>query len=83
MISDWLEKNDLTQKELAVGIGISRSYLARIITGDSIPSKRVAKKIEAFTNGEITTEDILAGKGGKVPEEVQRRRIARNRVSLL
>lgn len=69
-LGEWIEKRwPGTMEELAKELGISRMHLWRIATGRvKEPKWSTVQKIVAFTNGEVTPEELL---GRKQPAEVK------------
>lgn len=58
-LKDWLLKNDINQTEFAIMLGISRYHISRIVNGHYMPSRDLAKRIEAHTYGEIKATALL------------------------
>jgi DNA-binding transcriptional regulator YdaS (Cro superfamily) len=57
-LKEWMIKNDVSQAEMARQLGISKSYMHKIIhTGQFTP--KIAKAIESITKGEVTASDAL------------------------
>lgn len=55
----YLHMENLTVGEMARALGFSRTYFNGIITGRVIPSYKAALAIELYTNGVVTTHDVL------------------------
>ena len=60
-IRDYLVDNGITQQDCADTIGVSRAHLSLVITGQRKAGRRIAAKIEQFTDGAIKADDILNG----------------------
>jgi len=58
-LDDWIQEKGLLKTFFAKEIGISRVYMSNIITGAYIPSRAIAIKIDKYTKGEVTKEEIL------------------------
>ena len=58
-IKEYLEKHEMTQVFLADKLGVTPSHLRMLIWGKSSPSKRLARRIEKFTKGEVTKEEAM------------------------
>lgn len=58
----YFENNPgLTQDALAKRIGISRSYLAEILSGAKEPGRNAMRKIEAGTDGAVPASSWFRG----------------------
>lgn len=56
----WLlEQERGAHRRLYEHLEISQGYMSKITGGRYIPSLKICKKIEAYTDGEVTVEDIL------------------------
>lgn len=58
-IRDYLFKKRITQVDFAKRLGISRGHLGQILHGTKHPSRKLAKKIEAETEGKVTAVELL------------------------
>ena len=58
-LKEYIEKNNLTERELALLIGISQQHVNRLIRKIANPSLPLAKKIKEATGGEVTIEEML------------------------
>lgn len=52
-------KRKLSGEELARGVGITQSYIARLENGKSRPSLEVANRIARYLNNAVTRDQIL------------------------
>ena len=52
-VKEYFEKNKINKSAFCEKIGISYQYLYQILTGRSIPSYSVAKKISDETSGQV------------------------------
>ena len=57
-LHEYLYKNKIKHEDFARQIGVSRSTLHRIMTGEMDPRLSIVKKIEKATNGEVSAQDI-------------------------
>lgn len=55
---EWLDKNDMTQREVAKHLGLSESRLSRLCNGNE-PTLQQVFDIENLTGGKVTMEDFL------------------------
>ncbi len=55
----WRTHNKLTLQVLADALGTTKGYVSEIERGIRHPSPDLAKRIEAFTNGEVTAAELL------------------------
>ncbi len=62
----WIYANDLTIEKFSENLGISRVYLSRIISGNLVPSKKLANEIQMATNGKIKAKTLLSNKNSKI-----------------
>jgi len=46
-------------KRLCEYLEISQGYMSKITSGRYIPSMKICKKIELYTDGKVSVEDIL------------------------
>ena len=60
IIRKYLFVHRMTVAELARGIGYSETTISTYIAGKTRLSKRIAKTISEYTDGQITAEEILA-----------------------
>lgn len=58
----WIKEQGLTQLQAAEKIGISRSYLAEIVTGKA-PGRETIRKIDEATGGKVSPAAWFAGAG--------------------
>ena len=64
-IRHYLFEKRMTSTALAKKIGIQRSYLSAITSGKTIPSRTMAMRIEAATEGAVTAAEIMFPKEEK------------------
>lgn len=57
-LRDYLKKYQMTQRELAEGVGVCKQTITSICDNRYNPSVSLAEKIEKFTNGQVTIIDI-------------------------
>lgn len=55
----WIVKNNLSNAVVARALGNNVRYMAYIVSGDRLPSVKLAKKIEEYTKGEVKAIDML------------------------
>lgn len=60
-LASYMFENGLRQDYVAKTLGITRQCLWRYCNGEW-PNPKIAKKIEAFTDGKVTAKDMLAGR---------------------
>jgi len=58
-LESWIQEQGLLKTFVAKEIGVSRVYMSNIITGLHIPSRTIAIKIEEYTKGKVTKEEIM------------------------
>lgn len=58
----YLFKYDLPVKQFASDLGISTSYLYQLLRKERKPSLELALKIEQYTNGEVSVQELLEEK---------------------
>lgn len=60
LLSEWLDREGRgARKRLADAIGVEPSHITGLCSGATWPSRRVAKAIEAYTDGEVTADDFV------------------------
>lgn len=62
-LRDWMHFNRVTCVQVAEAIELSPVYIRMIKAGRYIPSKKVARKIESYTQGLVTVKDIRGTDG--------------------
>ncbi len=60
-LRDWLLDNGVSIAAFAHRIGLCRTHVSSILTGNRRTSPRTAKKIEEVTNGDVTAKNVLSG----------------------
>lgn len=60
MFAQIISQSGLSQSEWAKRLGISRSYLSDILSGNKTPSLALAVKIQAETAGEVSCESWIS-----------------------
>ena len=58
-LREYIFRNRLTITAMAQQLMVNRNYLARIVNGHLIPSKRLAKDIERCTNQDVKAEEFV------------------------
>lgn len=58
-LEHWIEKSGLRKKFVAEDLGITIKYLYALCRKELKPSKRLARDIEEYTNGEVTIKDLI------------------------
>lgn len=58
-IKDYLYFNRIYASEFAKMVEITPTYMRHICNRKIIPSKKIAKRIELLTGGEVSVEDIM------------------------
>jgi post-segregation antitoxin (ccd killing protein) len=62
-LRDWRKRNRVTLQRLAAAVDVSRAHLSSFETGVKRLSPDLAKRIEAFTDGEVTAASLLGVSG--------------------
>ena len=55
---EWYLKSNKTQRQIAKDLGVGHEWINRIITGARTPGLKLMIKITAYTNGEVTFEEL-------------------------
>lgn len=55
----WLKDNRYSLSRFAVQLGMCRSHVQMIASGYSLPSFKLAARIEHFTGGAVTYKDFV------------------------
>ena len=61
-LREWIEENNMTQRQFASEIGFTRSHLNLVMSGAKKGGVRFARAIESRTDGDVSWIDILTGK---------------------
>lgn len=75
-LKEYLERKKLTERQLALSIGISQQHLNRLINRASNPSLPLAKKIQDVTKGKVTIEELL---NTELPSRISKKRKKRKK----
>jgi len=62
LLEDFIKKSGLKKKSFAQSVGISTTNLWKILKGITRPSLKTAQKIEEFTEGKVSMQELLFGK---------------------
>ena len=65
-VKDFFEKTKINKTAFCERVGISSQYLYQIITGRSIPSYAIAKKISEETDNQVSIEELCINKETKI-----------------
>lgn len=60
-LKDYLQQNNIPVKRFAEELSLSRQHVYDMLNGDSYPSRKLAIKIESWSQGELTKEGLLFG----------------------
>jgi DNA-binding transcriptional regulator YdaS (Cro superfamily) len=59
-LSEWLDRRGRgARKKLADAIGVEPSHITGLCNGSTWPSRKVARAIELYTEGEVTAADFV------------------------
>lgn len=61
LLDEFLKQSGLKKKAFAKSVEISTTNLWKLLTGKSKPSLKTAKRIEEFTQGQVTMHELLLG----------------------
>ena len=61
LLSEWIEKNNKTQQEVADALGCGQCDISRYCSGEVIPRPDRMQKITEYTNGGVTPNDFYKG----------------------
>lgn len=59
---EWLAREKISKRHLAAQIGVHENHIYKIVKGDFFPSYQVAKRIQEYTNGEVTVDELIRKK---------------------
>jgi len=62
-LQKYMKDNHITQRKISADLGITISHLRMILLGKGFPSRKLCILIEKVTNGKITKEEMMFGKG--------------------
>ena len=65
LLEDFIKKSGLKKKSFAQSVGISTTNLWKILKGITRPSLKTAQRIEEFTEGKVSMQEMLFGKTSK------------------
>lgn len=58
-LSEYLEAKGIKRGEFAQSIGVTGGWITSLCDGSGWPSREVAERIAAVTEGEVTANDFL------------------------
>lgn len=58
-LKEWLKKNNVTQTKMGVDFKTSSSFINNISMNRQPVGKKLAKRIEEYTDGEVTRLELL------------------------
>lgn len=61
-LREWLFRNRMSVTDFAKQLGVSRNHINRIVNGYGYPGTALAKLIEQYTQGQVTTKELLKEK---------------------
>lgn len=70
-LRDWRKKHGLTQQALAEALGLTNSAITKYEKGAQRPRTDVAKRIEAFTKGDVTAASLMGLEESKRPRSLR------------
>lgn len=76
ILEDFIRKSGLKKKSFAQSVGISTTNLWKILKGITRPSLKTAQKIEEFTEGKVSMQELLFGKsknGAQLKPSIEKR----------
>lgn len=62
LLEEFIKQSGMKKKSFAQSISISTTNLWKILKGITRPSLRTAQRIEEFTEGRVTMQELLFGK---------------------
>ena len=65
LLEEFIKKSGMKKKSFAESVGISTTNLWKILKGITRPSLKTAQRIEEFTEGRVTMQEMLFGKSSK------------------
>lgn len=65
LLDDFIKKSGMKKKSFAQSVGISTTNLWKILKGITRPSLKTAQRIEEFTEGRVSMQEMLFGKSSK------------------
>lgn len=71
-LKEYLDEKRMTYREFAEILGIHLHSLKNIVYGKRNPGLALALKIEIYTDGEVTTEDLMKN---IVPSKLKRKSV--------
>lgn len=66
---EWLEKNNISQADIARKLNVFPNQINNILRAKHKPSLKLAQKIKEFTNDEVTYDDLFSIKPPESPRE--------------
>ena len=60
-LTEWMEKNNKTQQEVADALGCCQADISRYCSGEQLPRPDRMQKIMEYTNGEVQPNDFYKG----------------------
>ncbi len=69
LLEEFIKNSGLKKKSFAQSVGISTTNLWKILKGITRPSLKTAQKIEEFTEGKVSMQELLFGKTTQKSEQ--------------
>jgi len=57
-LSEWIRQSEQTQSAVSRKLGISRSFMTRLVKEERRPGPAVAQRIEMLTGGNVRKSDL-------------------------
>lgn len=71
-LKEFLVKERYNSRHLSEYTGVTKQHIASILRGQIYPSKKLAKKIEEFTKGEVSASTLIKVKKKNICPTCQR-----------
>ena len=65
LLEDFIKQSGMKKKSFAESVGMSTTNLWKILKGITKPSLKSAQRIEKFTKGMVTMQEMLFGKSSQ------------------
>lgn len=64
-LKEWLNLKGTSQADAAKALGVDRTTICHLVSGDKNPSLAMALRVQAYTGGAVTVEEWPPRRDGK------------------
>jgi plasmid maintenance system antidote protein VapI len=65
-LKDYMKQNNITVVRAAAELNVSRQHIYDMLRGDAYPSRKLALRIEDWSQGELKKEGLIFGNAAEM-----------------